>query len=197
MRKGIVWYGLAAVSLVLGAATASADDFRGFYAGAGIGSNSIDIDGVIDDSDTGFKAFVGYSLGEFLAVELAYIDGGEAEDTQDFSDDVGPGTDLRTKVETKTVNLSVIGNLQLTDSFALIGRLGYASIDQDADVRLRFLGTEIDSFSGSDTEEEISYGVGAVFTIRETFQLRAEYEAFDVADGDLSFVSLNAAFRFR
>ena len=196
MRKGIIWYGLAAVSLALGAATASADEFRGFYAGAGIGSNSIDVDGIFDDSDTGFKAFVGYSLGEFVAVELAYIDGGKPEDTQDLST-LFFTADARTEIETKILNLSVIGNLQLTDRFALIGRLGYASIDQDADVRVRIDGMEIDSASFSDTEEEISYGVGAVFNIGETFQLRAEYEAFDVADGDLSFISLSGVFRFR
>jgi len=193
MRTGTVWSGLIAVGLAMGAATANADDFRGFYAGAGIGSNTLEIDGLFDDSDTGFKAFVGYSLGELVAIELAYIDGGEPEDTQNF----GGGLSQRIEFETKAVNLSVIGNLQLTETFALIGRLGYASIDQDADFSVRLGGTVLNNGSFSDTDEEISYGVGAVYNVGETFQLRAEYEAFDVANGELNFISLSGLFRFR
>jgi hypothetical protein len=193
MRKGIVWKGLVAVGLALGAATASADDFIGFYAGGGIGSSSVDDDFALDDSDTGFKAFVGYSLGEFVAVELAYMDGGTLKDTMDFGF-------FATNVEAdpRIINASVVGNLQLTEQFALIGRLGYASIDLDLTGTAGgpLIGGTVD-ISDDGSEEEISYGAGAVYTIGETFQLRAEYEAFDVPNGTIDFISVSALFRFR
>ena len=179
---------------LLGAATASADDFIGFYAGGGIGSSSIDDEAFIDDSDTGFKAFVGYSLGEFVAVELAYMDGGTVEGTRNFPG----GFSFAAEADPRIINASVVGNLPLTDQFALIGRLGYASIDLDG--KLTFNDPDFGAFdvSGdSGSEEEISYGAGAVYTIGETFQLRAEYEGFDVPNGTMSFFSVSALFRFR
>jgi hypothetical protein len=193
MRKGIVWNGLVAAGLALAAAAASADDFIGFYAGGGIGSSSVDDEFLLDDSDTGFKAFVGYSLGEFVAVELAYMDGGTIEDTMDF----GFFT-TAAEADPRIINASVVGNLPLTEQFALIGRLGYASIDLDRK------GIFVDNIFGDvfdipdeGSEEEISYGAGAVYTIGETFQLRAEYEGFDVPNGTMSFISVSALFRFR
>jgi hypothetical protein len=192
MRKSIVLNGLVAVGLALGAATASADDFIGFYAGAGLGSSAIDDDVFLDDSDTGFKGFVGYSLGEFAAVELAYMDGGQLEDTAFL----GPFTAF-TQTDVTTINLSIVGNLPLTEQFALIGRLGYASIDRDTDLVVRTGNTVFLTDSDDGSEEEISYGAGAVYTFGETFQLRAEYEGFDVPNGTMSFISVSALFRFR
>jgi OmpA-OmpF porin, OOP family len=207
MHKAFVLQGLLMAGLALGATTARADDFRGFYTGAGIGSNTIELDGNdFSDSDTGFKVFAGYSFGEFLALELGYIDGGTSkEDFRLFTDEdiiffptlLPVDTRVITELETTTFNLSVIGNLPLTESFALTGRLGYASIDQKVRFSIRGGGRTFDSFSGRDTEEEVSYGAGAVYSFGKSFQLRAEYEGFDVPNGRLDFISLSGVLRFR
>lgn len=203
MRKNSIIEGLVVMGLTLGGATASADDFRGFYAGAGIGAGIVD-SGFVDDADTGFKLFAGYSFGEFLAVELSYIDGGKAEETdrgQPILLAPGltlPGFTISDEVETEIVNLSVIGNLPLTESFALFGKLGYSSIELDGRFSFQLDNdTSLTAQSFRTRDEEISYGAGAVYSFGNGLQLRAEYEGFDVQDGRLEFISLSAVYKFR
>jgi OmpA-OmpF porin, OOP family len=206
MRNRIVAHGWVALALSLAAATATADEFTGFYAGAGVLSAAVDNDAGFDDSDTGFKVIAGYSLGELLAVELGYMDGGTAEENQTLNAILVPASPilvtqsarLDTEVETKVINLSVVGNLPLTETFGLFGKLGYASIDTDVELTVvNPSGSSFTAFSDSDSEEEISYGIGAVYSFGPALQLRAEYEGFDVPNGSLDFISLSGVFRFR
>lgn len=212
MSKGSVMAGLAVLSLALGPPTATADEYVGFYAGLGAGTARVDNDAFgIDDNDAAFKVFAGYSLAELVAVELAYMDGGTARDTINLF----PGLGIRAKQQTRIVNLSVLGNLPLTERFGLFGKLGLAAIDTAAELRIDLsdlfgppapgagppvgaiaAGDQIIA-SDRDTREEVSYGAGAVYTMGERLQLRAEYDGFDVRNGSLSFFSLNALYRFR
>jgi OOP family OmpA-OmpF porin len=199
MRSSIVLQGIAAVGLALSTTATLADDFKGFYAGAGIATTSLEDDFGLDDRDTGFKLFAGYSFGEQLAIELAYLDGGTVEQVEDvfFFDPPLAGSAFKTEIETKVINLSAIGKFPLTENFSLFGKLGYAAIESD--VNLRFISAN--SFSdtltdNTDRTEKLSYGAGAVYSFGKNFQLRAEYEGFDVAS-DLDSLSLSAVFRFR
>ncbi len=206
---GLVLAGLAC------SATASADEFTGFYAGVGAGSVAIDDDfGGFDASDTAFKVFAGYSLNELIAVELAYIDGGTAEETETLPgspfDVFASDITVKTAIETRIIDLALIGTLPLTESWSLFGRLGYASIKTDARVRFDFgplvgtgapaaFGISSNAFdiSVNDTSEEVSYGAGVAYSIGSSLQLRAEYQGFDVAGSALSFISLSGIYRFR
>jgi OmpA-OmpF porin, OOP family len=170
---------------------ATAEPRPGFYIGAGAGSVDVEDDDTgFDDGDTGFKVFGGYALSNILAVELSYIDGGTAEDS--FS--LNPGT-ATLDVDTSIVNLSVLGDLLLTEQFSLFGRLGYAFIDTDVDAVGR-LGNLTTRISDSDSSDDFSYGVGAVYRFNEQFEARAEYEGIDVSDGNLSAITASVLFRF-
>jgi opacity protein-like surface antigen len=50
--------------------------------------------------------------------------------------------------------------------------------------------------SGSDSSEEITYGVGGAFSFGPSFEMRAEYEMADINDGDYSLLSVSGLFRF-
>jgi OOP family OmpA-OmpF porin len=197
MRNKIALPALLAAGLALMATAATADDLKGLYAGIGVGSTSVDIDGQLDDRDTSFKIFGGYSFNKFLALELSYLDGGAARESEDF---LFPGTpplsfSSRVKVENEIINLSVVGNLPLTESFSLFGKLGYANIDTDTTASFSVDGS---SFTGSNSNQrkELSYGAGATYSFGKAFQLRAEYEGFNVGGSDLRAISLSGIFRF-
>jgi OOP family OmpA-OmpF porin len=195
MKHRALLLGLMAIAATA-ASTASAAPDRGFYAGAGVGAVNVKDDASgLDDGDTGFKVFGGYVLNEILAVELSYIDGGTAEDSTTVLDPfLGLGT-VAQQVDTRIFNLSVLGDLLLTDQFSLFGRLGYAFIDTDVDATANFRGF-VASASDSDTNDEFSYGVGAVYRFTEQLEARAEFEGFDVSSGNLNAITASVLFRF-
>ncbi len=196
MKSRALMLGIATMGLLTAAATASAAPDRGFYVGAGAGQVSIEDDVTgFDDGDTGFKLFGGYALNEIVSVEVSYIDGGTAEESVTVFDPfLGSGTG-KAEIDTSVVNLSVIGDLVLAEQFSVFGRLGYAFIDTDLDLTAQF-GAGTFSDSDSDSSDEVSYGVGAVYRFNEQFEVRAEYEGFDVSDGKLDAITASVLFRF-
>ena len=176
-----------ALAAALATQSAVAEIRPGFYAGAGLGIVDVEDDTVgFDDGDTGFKVFGGYQLGDIVSVEVSYIDGGTAEETAGAA---------KLEVDTSIVNLSVLGDLLLTEQFSLFGRLGYAFIDTDADFSVR-IGNMTVRASDSDSDNEVSYGIGGVYRFTEQLEVRAEFEAFDVSNGDLNAITASVLFRF-
>jgi opacity protein-like surface antigen len=187
MYKRIGLTGLAVLSLMAGAA-AQADTQPGFYAGVGIGSGTIEVDEVdFDESDTAFKIFGGYQFNENFAVELTYLDGGAPEMTVS-----GPGVTGSVEAEVTGLNAAVLGRIPLASTFAIFGKIGLTSYDVEATGRVN---NQV-IVSGSDSSEEITYGVGGAFSFGPSFEMRAEYEMADINDGDYSLLSVSGLFRF-
>jgi len=184
-RNALGW--VAVLGLAMGSAAVSAADADpGFYVGAGIGEATIELDDVgFDDGDTAFKLFGGYRFNPYFGIELAYFDGGTAEEGQAGF----PGT---IEIESTGVNLSAMVTAPFGEQFELFAKLGYASLDFE--VSANIFGMQV--ASDDDTEEELSYGAGVAFNINESFALRAEYEAFDLDDADASVATISAVFRF-
>src|SRR5262245_53584644 len=161
MRYHNVLPALLAAGLSMTATTATADELNGLYAGIGIGSTAVKDSGGLDDSDMSFKIFAGYSFNQYFAIELAYLDGGSARQSVSFLFPEGrpSSASLKTKVDTELLNLSVIGNLPLTESFSLFGKLGYARIETDTQLSFTFDNQPAD-FSGTfgRHDKEFSYG---------------------------------------
>src|SRR4029453_12634116 len=126
MHKRLGLTALAALAL-MAATAAQADTQPGFYAGAGIGSAKVgdDISGV-DDSDTGFKIFGGYTFTENWGVEVSYFDFGEASVS---------GGNVSASVGVTGLSASAVGRLPVSDMFAVYGKLGFASYDVDLDFK--------------------------------------------------------------
>jgi OmpA-OmpF porin, OOP family len=182
-------YGFTSVALLslAFAGGAHAETTPGFYVGGAVGEISVEVDEVdFDESDTGFKVFGGYAINPYFAVELAYFDGGTAEETfraGPFSASIG--------VDISGLVASAVGRVPLGDSFALFGKLGFASYE--GDVKLRVNGQVEAVESGSD--EDIAYGVGAELSFG-AFALRAEYEVIDASDGEINMLWLGGQYRF-
>jgi OOP family OmpA-OmpF porin len=164
-------------------ASALADAQPGFYAGASLGKASIEVDDVgFDADDTAFKVFGGYTFNPNFAVELAFIDGGKPDDR------FGLAT---VEVAVDGINLSAVGRLPVNDKFSVFGKLGFASYDVEVKARV---GNNVGS--GSDSDEDLSYGIGAAFNIAPAIEVRAEYEAIDVSGGSFDLLSIGGVYKF-
>ena len=207
-----------ALAVALGLAsmpTLAADP--GFYVGAGIGQFSTEIDELslvedgesesvplgFDDDDTGFKVFAGYQFLTWLGAEIGYVDGGTASES--YSDpDLGS---LKLEADVSALTIAAVGTLPIGDMFELYGKLGMAFWEGD----LAFTATgaicdelqaigESCSASDSDDGEDFYYGIGAGINIGERFNVRIEYEVFEIdpqdVDADGTFLSASAVYRF-
>jgi OOP family OmpA-OmpF porin len=183
MRKHIALNGVALLGLFAGT-TALADTQPGFYVGAGVGQATIEVDDIgFDADDTAFKVFGGYNFNQYFAFELAYFDSGKPD--QNF----GPGN---LEVALNGINISGVGRLPLGEVFSLFGKLGYASYDGEITGRV---GNQTVA-GGDSSDEDLTYGIGGAFNIGPSFELRAEYEAFDISDGAFNILSVSGLFKF-
>jgi OOP family OmpA-OmpF porin len=189
--NGLALLGLLASTNVL------AEIQPGFYAGAGVGTAKIEfdefevIDGFdfkFDADDTAFKVFGGYNFNPYFALEVAYFDGGNPEETL-FS---APGFKGTIDVGATGLIASALGRVPLGEVFSVYGKLGFASYD--AEIKGRVNGDVSSEAEASD--EDVAYGVGAAFNIGSSFELRAEYEAISISDGDFTLMSVNGLFKF-
>ena len=199
-------HGLAIVILALGAVGASADDFKGYYAGVGYGTAPITAPGA-DEDGKGFKVFAGYSFGkavsdnELLALELAYTDAGDSGESSIFSNtpDGSQRSLFRSEVETKVASLSLLGTLPATEWFGVFAKVGYAYVDMDTTFTSQRFGNQTPTSTSkvNNVQDKLTFGGGLTFSFGKAFQARAEYEYFDLNDVNLEFISLSGIFRFR
>lgn len=172
-------------ALFLAAAPAVAADVdHGLYFGGSITNTSVEVDDPtfsLDDSDNGWKAIVGWRIFNFLAVEANYVDFGTIEDSMG-------GTDV--SVSTDGVDLSALLILTLGKHVDIFARGGYVSWDFNLD-------SNNPAFDANNDGNDLTYGAGAAFRIGDSFQIRAEYERFEIEDTDsFDMGSVGATFTF-
>jgi OmpA-OmpF porin, OOP family len=183
MNKHVTLNGLVLVGM-FASASALADVQPGFYAGVGVGKASIEIDAAgFDSDDTAFKVFGGYNFNPNFAVELAFIDGGNPDES------VGLGS---VEVAVDGINLSALGRLPVNETFSVFGKLGFAKYDVEFKGRVGNRVVASDDMS----EEDLSYGIGAAFNLGTSVELRAEYEAIDVSEGSFSLLAVSGIYKF-
>ena len=149
----------------------------GFYIGAGVGNAQIEnTDAGFDESDSAYKLFGGYNIGFIrlvdFAVEASYVD-------------FGKPTTTGSSIEVTGFNAYGLAGLSF-GPFGVFAKAGALRWDEDST-----FGTTSSSDSGTDP----AYGVGARFAIG-SFAVRAEYEVYDVDEGDLDMVSISGVFTF-
>lgn len=180
----------SAGALASGAAAAQEND-EGFYIGGGVGQFNVQIDDIdqtdeaiqrLDDDDSAWKAFVGWRMNPYFALELAYIDFGGPSDRFEAN-----GTSGDYSVDLSGFAPYVIGTIPL-GPVELFGKVGYYFYDVDASVDLDN-GPDLDS---SSSENDLLYGVGVGMTFFQRLNARLEYERIDssvVDDADAIWFS--------
>lgn len=168
-----------ALSGVLAASQAAAQGFLG----AGIGQSDIDpsitrglIDsGTVDGKDTGWKVFGGAMVSPYFGLEFAYVDLGKMAYNGTFRGI--PVTDGR--LEVSGLNFAFLGSYPVTRQLSVFGKLGLFLSEAK-------FGDTIGGLPSSGSEEmtDISFGLGAGFDFTRNLGLRAEWERFNLEDGD-------------
>ena len=173
---------------------AFADENAGWYLGGGVGSFNVGIDnpdqvndavGAWDEDDNAYKLFAGYRVNKFLAFELDYINLGEP------SGNVVPGFNVDSSIDGFAPY--VVGTLPLGPYFELYGRAGYYFYDATTGVT----DTLDNRVEFDEDSEDFVYGAGIGANIGEKFNVRAEYERYDIKGlDDADALWLTAAWRF-
>jgi len=187
---------IAAAVAALSVATmpsAFADENAGWYLGGGFGQFNAGIDDVNDvdntinswdEDDTAYKLFAGYRLNKVLGFELDYINLGEP------SGEVVPGFNVDASVDGFAPY--VVGTIPLGKFFEAYGRLGYFFYDANGRQE------DVNGIVQFDEEsEDLVWGAGLGANIGEKFNVRFEYERFDLEGlDDADSLWLTAAWRF-
>ena len=206
MNKHLLFLALTAA---LSVTTVQAAD-TGFYIGGSFGRSQIsdfngsDLDAVLaaggitstsstDDKDTGWKAFAGYRIMKYLAVEGAYTNLGEATANTVITAPVA-GT-VNTDVESESWNISAVGILPLNDQFSLFARLGVNVWNIDASSSGTGSGGPF-VLDVSDDGTDVVYGLGAAYNITQNLSVRGEWERYDFDGDDIDLLSVGLAWAF-
>ena len=176
------------ISLLAISGTAIAD--TGFYLGGSVGNTTLKADFTdpigedsftFDEDDFSWKAFGGINFDlpvVQLGIEAGYVDLGGPSVTF-AAEEYGVDVTAWDAFGVAGFNLGPI---------KLFGKLGVISWDAEATIA----GIEAGSDDGTDT----AYGVGAAVELG-SFQIRAEYEAFDISDiQDLYMLSAGFVYTF-
>lgn len=159
----------------------------GFYAGGGLGTATIEDSngnsgGVnFDESDTAWKAFVGYNIDAIPLVKLA-VEGGY----RDLGKPNGSFGGVPVEYSAKGLDFSVMAGFGLgpVDLFAKVGGMQY-----DLDKKI---GGATQSFDGTAP----LYGIGAWLTFGK-IGVRAEYEVIDIDELDnADMLSVSLFYKF-
>lgn len=165
-----------------------------------------------DRTDTAYKIAVGLQANPYVALELQYIDLGEAsyKARASYSDQAYSGQ-LNAKLKTETSGFGA--NVVLTypiEDFSLFAKAGYHNLKTKGSMRVSGSNSFGDSASASESKNirkwTPSFGVGASYNITPEFAVVAEYESYKhVADKkwdglsmkhDIDFASVGLRYNF-
>ena len=187
--------------------------FAGWYFGFGAGqakgkdwdaarfASSFAANGVIatqagaDSKDLGFKAYGGYQINKYLALEGGYTQ------LNDFTATGTGSTALTGRLYQAQGNyawvLTAVGKLPLTKNFSIFGKLGADS--WKTSTKTLITNSNTSDFTRTDSIErgiDPYYGVGASYALTDNLEVRGEYERYDLGGPKIDFLSTSLAVKF-
>lgn len=162
----------------------------GFYAGAGIGYNQVDLKTEqlkLSGSDLSYTLFAGYQFpkysfmpfGTFFALEGGYLDLGTV-------DDQALGANF--KLDIHGFDLYAVGYLPITRRFDFFGKAGVFLWD----AKLKADGVTVDDDNGTD----LALGIGFEYRTGKAYSARLTLESLDILDGAW-VATLGGAYQFK
>jgi OOP family OmpA-OmpF porin len=169
----------------------------GWYIGATIGQSKVKewCDGLgpgVSCSDTGtaWRVLGGYQVNRNFAAELGYHDLGSV-DASDPSASV--------KAEANAWELVALGQWPFTNQFSVYGKAGLYRGEVKASATVPGFG----SGSTSETNTDITYGVGVRFDLNRNLALRGEWQRYTnmgdnatIGESDVDVLSLGVLWKF-
>lgn len=121
-------------------------------------------------NDQGFSLSGGYKFNANWAAEAGYRFLGS--DTESFVDGANKWT---LSARYRSIQLSALGSLPLTEQFSLFGRLGYGTIKAQESVAVTS-GAISAGWRGKEYDSGFLLGVGAEYALTKQFSVRGEYQ---------------------
>lgn len=207
--------GCLPVTMAVSAQTADYSNYQenGWFAGMNIGKSKATIDSAAirsslenngfgvnsvatDGSTEGYKIYLGYQFGRFLALEGGFFDLGAFG----FQADTAPQTNFSGNAKFKGLNLDLVGILPFSDRLSAFGRVGFTRND----TKTRFSSNGLIStarYNQQDDYTKHKFGLGLQYDISAAFTVRLEAERYRVDDlvgndGDIDLYSLGLVYRF-
>ena len=184
----------------------------GFYGGVGVGLSMANIAGARvggnllgsgltvnsireDDRDFAYKAFGGYKVNRYFALEAGYFNLGEFSYTAQTT----PAGTSTGNIKISGFNLDLLGILPFTDQFSAFGRVGaqYAKSKDSFGGTGAGAGNSNISYSGTNYK----FGAGLQYDFSDTVGLRTEWERYRINDavghhGDIDMLSVGLIVSF-
>jgi len=204
----------AALALLAGAAIGAQAAGPGWYAGGGIGQMKAkasaaelvsDLAGLghtvqatMDTTDTGWKAFAGYRVNPYLAVEASYLDLGKVTSVINASV-LNPAqlvTDVSRVHPYSITGASLVGMVSYPiGDFSVFAKAGLMRWDARAEARVVPAGTPFDKIDDKGTSA--TFGFGASYDVPNSrWSVRGEWERFRTTRNHPEFLSLSVLYRF-
>ncbi|MEF9896938.1 MAG: outer membrane beta-barrel protein [Pseudomonas sp.] len=158
-----------AALVVFSSVGAMADD-RGLYLGGGLTKVETD-EHQLSDDDNAYKAFVGYRLNPYLALEGAWVDLGKFD---------GQYADFEGHSLQATAHLG----FPIGQRIRLFASAGVHAWDADKDV------------AGDSSDLDMTYGLGVEVDVLRNIGVRLEQEVLEVGDIDLDQTSASVYYMF-
>jgi OmpA-OmpF porin, OOP family len=140
----------------------------------------------VGDEDTTWGLRGGYRFTPYFGAEVGYVDFGELSDN---IPDVGSAT-----LSANAIEAVGVGSYPVAERFSVFGKLGLYRGEAKATLDL----ADVDAFSGSDTNTDLTYGIGVQYDLRPNLGVLGAWQRYanlgDVTDIDVMGVGLQ--FRF-
>ena len=177
---------VTALLLTLSMASLPTTAGEGFYAGASIGSASLDddFDGLeVDDDTTAYRLVAGWWVNRYFALEAGYHNFGDFE--QDFTIN---GVRHRAKLSADGYTLGVQGSYPVANKVDILGRAGWFFWDGEA---------EINNVSQASPEETNPYlGLGLSYAFTDSFSVNGDWTHYELESTNSDVFSIGFQFRF-
>lgn len=115
----------------------------------------------------GFDLGLGYQIAKQVAVEASYINGGSAKANGAYG-----GLPANSSASISGFGVSLVGALPVTDIIEVIGKVGVASLNAEAEWQSSTLNV---STSASNTN--LIYGIGMRFAVSKAVGIRVTYDS--------------------
>ena len=198
----IVAVAMAAATPALAQLTPTSPDL-GFYGGVAVGQakfkdgctgiTGTGFAGGCDDKDTAWKVFGGYQFHRNVAVELGYVDFGEATASGTLF-----GVPATASADAKALELTAVGILPFTQQLSAYGKAGAYRWDVDARATAGAAAA-----GGGDDGTDFTYGVGLKYDFTRNLAARVEYQRYNdlgnsntTGQSDVNMWSLGLMFKF-
>lgn len=149
-----------------------------------------------EDSDRGYKFFVGYQFNHHIALEAGYADLGDFGVRVARDPDVGT---LTGDTSYKGYNLDLVGTLPMTQRLSAFARVGAFRYETEEN----FVGTDslAASLSRDDKDTGYKFGAGLEYSFTERLSARIEAERYRIEDmlgdnGSVNLYSVGLVYRF-